>query len=180
MKKLLILLLVCIMLCSCSKSSETPVSDSQPTNTPTKEETADLTPTNAPSEYTIDGSCDICHKTKKLKEYRFEQKTYAVCEDCYNEKILGYEADNEVYNNLVAYIQVAMTDTANVNLITGNLIKVEFDGSGIHCDNDQLAKYLQETMEVDFSTKAKTGTYTITVRDIYVFAQDTPKHPLAE
>lgn len=42
MKKLITMLsIICIMLCACSKSSETPVSDNQPTNLPVETKKAD-------------------------------------------------------------------------------------------------------------------------------------------
>ena len=112
MKKLItIVMIICIMLCGCSNSSETPVSDTQPTNIPTETPKAEITPTEMP--------CDICHKTGLCKPYEckrldFEKYTYSstdyfVCENCWNE-IMDVEQDRVTYESLILAAHNIMSD----------------------------------------------------------------------
>lgn len=118
MKKVIIILMIlCIMLCGCSKAANEPASTTSTTNTPTEVEKAEITPTKEPTP--IEMPCDICHKTGMCKPYEckrldFEKYTYSstnyyVCENCWNE-IMDVEQDRVTYETLISAAYNIMSD----------------------------------------------------------------------
>lgn len=112
MKKLIaIVMTICIMFCGCSKSSETPVSDAQPTNIPTETLKAEIT--------SIEMPCDICHLTGNCKPYdckrlntedfTYTTINYFVCEKCWTE-IMDIEQDRVTYETLMSTVHTIIDD----------------------------------------------------------------------
>lgn len=168
------------MLCGCSQAPNQPVSTNQGINVLTDTPTPEISPTNVSSEYTIDGSCDICHKTKKLKEYRYETVAYAICEDCYNDTILGYEQDIEFYNDLVMIINLGLTNEDVIKATQNDTVLVTYNAFGVVSTNDVLYNYIKDNFDVDLTQPAKAGSYEITVKGFMVTKSKAPKHPLAK
>lgn len=181
MKKLIaIVMIICIMLCGCSKAPNEPTSTTPTTNIPTDVEKVEISPTEVPNEYTLDGSCDICHKTKKLKEYRYETVTYAVCEDCYNDKILGYESDYNVYDSIFGIVYIALTDDSIFEKIKDEPVTITYDAFGITCSNSVISDYFIREFKMDLSEPSKVGSYEMIIDGNFVKKSKPPKHPLAE
>ena len=179
-KEIIILMILCIMLCGCSKAANEPASTTSTTNTPTEVEKAEISHSETLGEYTIDGSCDICHKTKKLKEYRYETVAYAICEDCYNDTILGYEQDIEFYNDLVMIINLGLTNEDVIKATQNDTVLVTYNAFGVVSTNDVLYNYIKDNFDVDLTQPAKAGSYEITVKGFMVTKSKAPKHPLAK
>lgn len=158
MKKLItIVMIICIMLCGCSNSSETPVSDTQPTNIPTETPKAEITPTEMP--------CDICHKTGLCKPYEckrldFEKYTYSstdyfVCENCWNE-IMDVEQDRVTYESLILAAHNIMSDSKAQLYYKDKYLYITLTPDGILiAPDDWLESKLKELLGENCMTEMK-------------------------
>lgn len=159
MKKLIaIVMIICIMLCGCSKSSETPVSDVQPTNIPTETLKAEITPTEMP--------CDICHKTGNCKPYEskkwnpgkadYDTVLFNICENCWD-SVMANEQDIYNYDSIVTALNVIMTDTKALTYYKDKTFYVGLSKYGIDVseEDDWLKQKLQEILGIKSLTEIK-------------------------
>lgn len=178
MKKLsLLLIALCIVLCSCSKSSETPVSETKATNMPTQDE-------NVEKSQSVNIACAVCNKITDCTEYTtkkyyvelndYLEKTYYLCDSCYP-LVVQNECDKETYDCLIAYTQIALTDKKIVPDEANGKIIIDRTGISFEGFGDSFIESLKTVADSEFSTMVTSKEYSITVKDMFIKRERDPK-----
>lgn len=162
MKKLLVILVICFVLCGCSKE-ETP--EPEPiTEIPIQE----ITPTAIP---TLNAKCPICNRLTDCKEFirtsyslelkRDIEKAYYLCDNCYSQAEKD-EADLKAYDYLVSDIMLAMTDKELTESDLHGTILISDEGVSFIDVNDTFLNCIHKIFIDD--TRYKTSkVYKITI-----------------
>lgn len=179
MKKLLLLsLILCLIVCGCSK--EEPKTDNKPieTTTPTTESTptAEPTPTEKPKI-----ACQICGRITECNEFiqtrynakidRDVDKAYYLCDKCYAEAETD-EADVKTYDELKSYILLATAEKEVSEKDLHGTVFVSKEGVSYIGVNDTMLNCIHKMFKDD--TKFKTSkVYSITI-DKYIDLSEKP------
>lgn len=111
MKKLIVLLIMCLMLCGCSIEEPKPTPTSAPTSEPTKEPTQ--APTETPTHETdVEYHCQICNASSKEKPLSICSKgdaKYILCDDCYLD-VVKSDTDCQIFQNILSIVEIAFAD----------------------------------------------------------------------
>ena len=144
MRKLVVLMLViCMVLCACSKEEQQ-----------TKIDTPQVT-----EALVVEEHCENCNKKTVLKEYKYNEKYMYLCDDCYAEletKVNDY--DN--YETLISAAYLACTyDDAMAETMELGVCEISIGPDGVSFENvgEKLKKHLldccPEMMELTTSNK---------------------------
>ncbi len=173
MKKLIILLVICLMICGCSKQ-ETPESKPEPvTEIPTQE----ITPTAIP---TFNTACAVCGRQTDCKEIirtRYDldlqrdiDKAFYLCENCYGDALQD-EKDLTVYHDLNMALMIALTDEKYMNL--NGTITIDEYGISASSGLEDLLKYVKDFFDTDDLKTSRD--YTIEIKNHTTYSGNGPK-----
>lgn len=116
MKKVItIVMIICIMLCGCSKSEPQTTPTTAPTSEPTKEPTQAPTtaPTETPAKETdIEYHCQICGVSsleKPLSVCTKGSAKYILCDDCYLD-VVKSDTDCKIFQNIFDIVEISFAD----------------------------------------------------------------------
>lgn len=118
MKKLIVILIMCLALCGCSKEEPTPTTTptSEPTKEPTKEPTTAPTEaptvTETPAEDIVEYHCQVCGVSSNEKPLSVCAKgdaKYILCDDCYLD-IVKSDTDCQIFQNILGIVEIAFAD----------------------------------------------------------------------
>jgi len=172
MKKILILLMmICIITCGCSKE-ETPAPEPV-TEIPTQE----ITPTTIP---TFNTACAVCGRQTDCKEiirtrYNLDlqrdiDKAFYLCDNCY-EGAVQDEKDLTVYHDLNMALIIALTDEKYMNL--EGTINIGENGISVSPGLEDLLVYINGFLDTD---EIKTSqNYTFELKNHMVYTEKKPK-----
>ena len=173
MKKLIILLVICLMICGCSKQ-ETPESKPEPvTEIPTQE----ITPTAIP---TFNTACAVCGRQTDCKEIirtRYDldlqrdiDKAFYLCENCYDDALQD-EKDLTVYHDLNMSLMIALTDEKYMNM--NGTITIDEYGVSASQGLEDLLKYVKDLFDTDDLKTSRD--YTIEIKNHTTYSGNRPK-----
>jgi hypothetical protein len=120
MKKIIaILIIMCLMLCGCSKAE--PQTVTAPTSEPTKEptqaptepptptESITETPANAEQSSELQYACELCGSTKDLYVCETDKRSYILCDGCYLD-VIRSDTDCKDFQNVFEVIELSFAD----------------------------------------------------------------------
>lgn len=173
MKKLIILLVICLMICGCSKQ-ETPESEPEPV---TEIPTQTITPTAIP---TFNTACAVCGRQTDCKEIirtRYDldlqrdiDKAFYLCENCYGDALQD-EKDLTVYHDLNMALMIALTDEKYMNL--NGTITIDEYGISASSGLEDLLKYVKDFFDTDDLKTSRD--YTIEIKNHTTYSGNEPK-----
>ena len=168
----LFVLMICIMLCGCSKSDSTPVSDTKGTNTPTPEEKAE-------TSHTVNTTCNLCGKITDCKEFilpTYESalgdnidKTYYFCETCYPKAEANFQEQKD-YFELYSALNKAC-EYKNIKDYGEEFFKyfetnryIEITKDGVKYEQDPQMEKIMSQVKEHLNIKTNGNTYKISLQ----------------
>ncbi len=170
-KLIILLMIICLATCGCSKE-ETPKSNPV-TETPTQEIMATPIPTN-------NTKCAVCGRTAECKEIirtrydldlqRDVDKAFLLCENCYDDAVQD-EKDLSTFNDLKMALNIAITNEKYMNL--DGTISIGESGISVSSGLEDLLGYVKDFFDTD---ELKTSRdYMIELKNNMVYSDKNPK-----
>lgn len=159
MKKVItILIIICIMLCGCSKSEPQTTPTTAPTSEPTKEPTqAPTVPTEKSNESGLTIICEFCNESPA--EYVY--KDHALCYEDYM-LALRNETDIQNYNAIIESANIAGTyEDVITELASMGPAQIYIDQSGVQLKNSganlliALESCIPDLMDITIAQKCE-------------------------